>query len=117
MIWVKTALVLLRRIKLGLGKLPEGPWFSRRSRGVPIRLGKLSRDWANLLRARKLRRISFHALRHTVVSMLVDGGLDVYQVSRCIGHGSASLTLKTYTLLFLSKEAEAAEAIEAALGN
>ncbi len=51
------------------------------------------------------------------VSLLVDGGLDVYQVSRRIGHGSASLTLKPDTHLLRSKETESAEAIEAALRN
>jgi len=61
--------------------------------------------------------LSFHALWHTSVSLLVDSGLDVYQVSRRIGHSSASLTLKSFTHLFRSKEAEAAVAIEAALRN
>jgi len=109
--------VLKQRIKLGMGKLPEAALVFSDIEGAPIRPDKLSRDWANLVRARKLPRVSFHTLRHTNVSMLVDGGLDVYQVSRRIGHSSATLTLKTYTHLFRRKEAEAAEAIEAALGN
>ena len=100
-----------------MGKLPEAALVFSNIEGAPIRPDKLSRDWANLVRSRKLPRVSFHALRHTNVSMLVDGGLDVYQVSRRIGHSSASLTLKTYTHLFRSREAEAAEAIEAALGT
>ena len=107
--------VLKQRIKLGMGKLPGAALVFSNIEGTPIRPDKLSRDWANIVRARKLPRVSFHALRHTNVSMLVDGGLDVYQVSRRIGHSSASLTLKTYTHLFRSKETEAAEAIEAAL--
>ena len=83
--------------------------------GEPISPDKISRDWANLVRLRKLPRVSLHGLRHSNVSLLIDGGLDVYQVSRRIGHSSASLTLKTYTHLFRSKENEAAAAIEAAL--
>ena len=42
-------------------------------------------------------------------------GLDVFSVSRRIGHGSAALTLWTYAHRFTKKEAKAAEAIEAAL--
>ena len=72
---------------------------------------------ADLVRSKKPLRLSFHALWHTNVSLLVDSGLDVYQVSRRTGHSSASLTLKSLTHPFRSKETEAAEAIEAALRN
>ncbi len=102
------------RMALGLGKMPENALLFSTVDGEPISPNKVSRDWANLVRARKLPKISFHGLRHSNVSLLIDGGLDVYQVSRRIGHSSASLTLKTYTHLFRSKESEAAEAIEAA---
>ena len=49
------------------------------------------------------------------MSALIDGGLDVFAVSRQIGHGSASLTLRTYTHRFSHKDSEAVEAIEKAL--
>ena len=74
---------------------------------------KLSRDWCNLVISRKFPRVSFHALRHSHVSALIDGGLDVFSVSRRIGHKSAALTLKVYTHLFSKKDTEAADAIEA----
>ncbi len=75
----------------------------------------LSRDWRRLVISRKFPRVSFHGLRHSHVSALIDGGLDVFSVSRRIGHGAAALTLRTYTHLFSKKDAEAADAIEAAL--
>lgn len=102
------------RMALGMGKLPDDALLFASIEGEPISPDKLSRDWANMVRARKLPRISFHGLRHSNVSMLIEGGLDVYSVSRRIGHSSAALTLKTYTHLFRSKEQEAANAIEAA---
>lgn len=103
------------RMALGLGKMPGGTLLFATVDGEPISPDALSRDWANLVRVRKLPQISFHGLRHSNVSLLIDGGLDVYSVSRRIGHSSAALTLKTYTHLFRHKETEAAEAIEAAL--
>ena len=66
------------------------------------------------MRLQKLLAVSFHGLRHTHVSALVDGGLDVYVIYRRIGHARASLTFKTYTHLFRSKEDQAADAIESA---
>ncbi len=78
---------------------------------------KLSRDWCRLVAARKLPKVSFHALRHSHVSALIAGGLDVFSVSRRIGHGSAALTLRTYTHLFATKDAQAVDAIEKALNG
>jgi integrase len=103
------------RMALGLGRLPDDALVFSTVEGEPLSPDKLSRDWANLVIARQLPKVSFHALRHSNVSMLIDGGLDVYAVSRRIGHSDASLTLRVYTHLFKSKDAEAAKAIQAAL--
>lgn len=45
--------------------------------------------------------LRFHDLRHTFASHLIlDLGLDVAQVSRILGHASATITLNVYTHLF-----------------
>jgi integrase len=45
--------------------------------------------------------LRFHDLRHTFASHLIlDVGLDVAQVSRILGHASATITLDVYTHLF-----------------
>ena len=103
------------RMALGLGKQPDDALVFSSVGGSPMSPDKLSRDWANLVRTRKLPHVSFHGLRHSHVSMLIDGGLDVFSVSRRIGHSSASLTLNRYTHLFSRKDSEAVAAIEAAL--
>jgi integrase len=41
----------------------------------------------------------FHAFRHTCASLLFERGKNVKQVSRWLGHHSASFTLDTYTHL------------------
>ena len=102
------------RMALGQGRMADDALLFSTIEGGPISPDKLSRDWANLVRSGGLPHISFHGLRHSNVSMLIDGGLDVYSVSRRIGHSNASLTLKTYTHMFRNKEDEAVEAIEAA---
>jgi integrase len=46
-------------------------------------------------------RLRFHDLRHTFAShLIVDLGLDVLQVSRILGHSSASTTLDVYAHMF-----------------
>jgi integrase len=57
----------------------------------------------------------FHALRHSHASALIAAGLDVGAVSHRIGHASPAITLTVYAHLFQSKDAAAAEAVEAAM--
>ena len=75
----------------------------------------LSRHWRRLVISRKFPPVSFHGLRHSHVSALIDGGFDVFSVSRRIGQGSAALTLRTYMHLFSKNDTGPADAIEAAL--
>jgi integrase len=103
------------RLALGLGRPADDALVFCEHDGSPLSPDKLSRDWGRVVVARKLPKVSFHALRHTHVSALIDAGLDVFAVSRRIGHGSAALTLKTYTHWFSKKDTAAAAAIEAAL--
>lgn len=56
---------------------------------------------------------TLHALRHTHVSQLIAGGMDVLTVSRRLGHASAAITLRVYGHLFSNTDARAAEIMEA----
>lgn len=47
-----------------------------------------------------LSGVTFHVLRHTFASLLIDQGHDVVFVSRQLGHANASITLKVYAHLF-----------------
>jgi integrase len=103
------------RMALGQGKPePDALVFSAYD-DSPIPPNDLSRDWRRFVLARKLPRISFHGLRHSHVSALIAGGVDVLTVSRRIGHASPVVTMKVYAHLFSETDKTAAKAIEAAL--
>jgi len=55
------------------------------SDGSPYPPDKLSRDWGNMARDRKLPRVMFHALRHSHASALIASGVDIVTVSRRLG--------------------------------
>jgi integrase len=44
--------------------------------------------------------VTFHVLRHTFASILIDQGHDIVFVSRQLGHANPSITLKVYAHLF-----------------
>ena len=76
---------------------------------------KLSRDWGNIVRDKKLPRVMFHALRHSHASALIAAGLDVVTISRRLGHGSPAITLGVYAHKFGETDKVAAQAIGAAM--
>lgn len=45
------------------------------------------------------RRITFHGLRHTHVSYLLSQGVDIYYISRRLGHANVGITMKVYSHL------------------
>jgi integrase len=96
-------------------KLPDDGLVFCDVDGKPLAPDTVSRDWANLVIARKLPPVSFHGLRHTYVSILIERGLSVYAIAKLIGHSDPALTLRTYSHLFTEKDDRAAAAIEAAL--
>jgi integrase len=108
-------LQLERRVRLAMGRITDDALVFSEPDGSKMSPDKLSRDWCRLVAARKLPKISFHALRHSHVSALIAAGLDVYSVSRRIGHSDPAVTLRTYTHMFSKKDSAAAQAIEAAL--
>jgi len=103
------------RLALGHGKPEPGALVFCDHNGDPIPPNNLSRDWRRFVLTRKLPPISFHGLRHSHVSALIAGGVDVLTVSRRIGHPSPVVTMKVYAHLFSETDKTAAKAIEAAL--
>ena len=59
--------------------------------------------------------VTFHALRHTHASQLIDQGVDIVTISKRLGHAKPDVTLRVYAHLFQKDDAKAAAAINAAL--
>lgn len=56
--------------------------------------------------------VNWHTLRHTAASQWLRHGVDVFSVSRRLGHASASFTMDTYAHLLKGQQREAAEALD-----
>src|ERR1700736_3346235 len=73
----------------------------------PAQDGKPMR-WDHLLRTRlypalaraKLRRVTFHSLRHSCASAMIAAGAPVTEVQHQLGHSNPSITLGVYTHWF-----------------
>ena len=44
--------------------------------------------------------VTFHALRHTHASQLIDAGVDIVTISKRLGHAKPDITLRVYAHLF-----------------
>ena len=64
-----------------------------------------------------VRGITFHTLRHTHASHLIDAGIDVVKNSRRLGHASPTITLGTYAHLFSKRDDKSSAAINAAVAS
>jgi integrase len=106
---------LQQRLLLGLGRPDSDEPVFTLPDGSPYPPDKLSRDWLRVVISRKLPHVMFHALRHSHVSALIAGGLDVVTVSQRIGHASPEVTLKVYAHRFVARDNSAAKVIEAAM--
>jgi integrase len=108
---------LEQRMALGLGRPPADALVFCQADGQPLVPSWLSYSWRNAVASLKLPKVSFHSLRHTHASALIDAGLNVEVVSRRLCHSSAAITLKVYVHAFdrTKSDAAAADAIAAAM--
>ncbi len=103
------------RIAIGAGALPtDAPVFGDIEGNWPKPYSITDR-WRDAIRVRKLPRVTFHALRHTHASALIEAGLDVVTISRRLGHENPGITLSIYSHMFKDKGSEAAAAIDAVM--
>jgi integrase len=104
------------RLALGLGRLPDDTLIFPKLDGSPVSPRAFSKDWAVVAAAIGLP-VTYHALRHTHASHLIDAGIDVVTISRRLGHASPTITLKIYAHLFRKRDDKSAAAINAAVAS
>jgi integrase len=56
--------------------------------------------------------VNWHSLRHTAASLWIKGGIDIFTVSRRLGHGKAGFTMDVYGHLLKGQQRAAAEALD-----
>lgn len=65
-----------------------------------------------IIKKHNLRRISFHALRHTSISLMISKGIQTQVISKKAGHSSIQVTHSTYSHFFDNEFKEAANLME-----
>jgi integrase len=103
------------RLRMGLGKLPDDALLFADIDGRPLSTNALSSAWSHFAASAGIPGVSFHALRHTHVSQLIDQGVDVVTISRRLGHANPAITLRIYAHLFQKDDVKASEAINRAM--
>lgn len=71
-------------------------WIFTTGIGTTLEARRVVEHFKKLLKAAELPNLSFHALRHTFVSRMIEAGADIKTISEIIGHTSVSFTLDTY---------------------
>ena len=84
--------------------------------GTPLDPRNVLRIWHGLLAEAGLERRAFHVSRHTAVSLLIAEGVPLKVIQEVVGHSLLSTTADIYGHLFPQAFAEAADAMDRALG-
>jgi len=66
--------------------------FYGRDAGQPLKNGIKHSDWLKYLQASGIENLHWHDLRHTFSCRLVMKGVDLYTVSKLMGHHSLEMT-------------------------
>jgi integrase len=85
--------------------------------GTPLDGISVTRRFQRILKAAGLPRQRFHDLRHACASLLLAQGVPARVVMETLGHSEISLTLNTYSHVLPSLGREAADRMDAVLGN
>jgi integrase len=103
------------RLQLGLGKLPDDALLFATVEGRPLSTIDVSCEWGRFAGRIGMPEITFHGLRHTHASQLIDAGVDIVTISKRLGHSKPDITLRIYAHLFRKDDGKAAAAINAAV--
>ena len=55
--------------------------------------------WKGFVKEHELTPVTFHGLRHSAASIMINAGMDIATVSKTLGHSNTSTTLNIYTHL------------------
>lgn len=79
--------------------------------GKPWIPDSLSKKYAKVIENLGLTHVTFHGLRHCFASICLHEGVDIMEISKLLGHASASFTLDTYVHLLQDRSDIIAQAM------
>ena len=79
--------------------------------GEPMRPWRISREYHRRVTEKKLRRVQLKQLRHSHACLMLDAGVDLYTVSRRLGHSTVSVTESHYVTPGEKADRAAADAL------
>jgi integrase len=85
--------------------------------GTPLDGANVTKHLQRKLQEANLPVVTFHALRHTCATLLLEQGIPARVVMDQLGHSQISLTLNTYSHVRPAMQTEAADALQRALGG
>jgi integrase len=84
--------------------------------GQPLQANNLgSRQFARMIAASGVPRITFHGMRHTCATMLLQAGQPVHVVAQRLGHADPSITMRVYAHVLPAMQQQAAAVMGALL--
>ena len=99
------------RMQIGAGRLLDDALLFATIEGDPLTPNGVSMAWSDFADDAGISDVTFHALRHTHASQLIDAGVDIVTISKRLGHSKPDITLRVYAHLFRKDDGKAAEAI------
>ena len=107
----------LKRWKLQCANSTEGLVFPA-SDGSPLSREKMLRvHWYPALARARLRRVTFHTLRHSCASAMIAAGAPITEVQHRLGHADPAITLRVYSHFLKHTESGAADRLAEVLLN
>jgi hypothetical protein len=84
------------RMKLGAGRLPDDALLFGDINGNPVPPNVISAAWSDFAASKRvgMPELTFHALRHTHASQLIDANVDIVTISKRLGHAKPDITLR-----------------------
>ena len=65
--------------------------------GNPLKRKKVISNYSHILKALRIKYISFHSLRHTFATRALENHMDIKTISEVLGHANAAMTLNIYS--------------------
>ena len=86
--------------------------------GMPLSANNLGQwEFNRLIKAAGVRKITFHGLRHTAATLMLEQGIPLKVVAERLGHKKPTITLDIYAHALPSMQKAAAEKLGALLST